>query len=121
MTPPSPTQGTHVLIDMHGATRLDDCAHVETVLREAAIAAGAEILSCHIHHFGEGQGVTGVVLLAESHASIHTWPERGYAAIDLFLCGTRNDLDAAIAIMDAGFSPEQTEERRIARGYPAGV
>jgi S-adenosylmethionine decarboxylase len=48
----------------------------------------ARVLFSHFHAFGEGQGVTGVVLLAESHITIHTWPECGFAAADIFMCGS---------------------------------
>jgi S-adenosylmethionine decarboxylase len=59
----------------------------EDLLTKAALAAGAKILGANFHHFGDGCGVTGVLLLAESHISVHTWPENKYAALDIFLCG----------------------------------
>ena len=83
------TPGRHVLADFHGvaAAGLSDAAALERQLLAAADAAGARVLSAHFHHFGEGAGVTGVVMLSESHISIHTWPEHGYAALDVFMCG----------------------------------
>lgn len=81
--------GTHLLADLSGvaAARLRDCAALEALLREAAIEAGAQVLHGHFHSFGQELGVTGVLLLAESHISIHTWPEAGFAAVDIFMCG----------------------------------
>src|SRR3712207_1155410 len=78
--------GSHLIIDLWDAHRLCDLEHVDRVLRQAAADTGATILHGHFHHFGEGCGVSGVLVLAESHVSIHTWPERGYAALDIFVC-----------------------------------
>ena len=81
--------GTHLLADLSGIAQepLRDCAALERLLRDAAIASGAQVLHGHFHSFGPGQGVTGVLLLAESHISLHTWPEVGFAAVDIFMCG----------------------------------
>lgn len=115
---PPPYDGRHVLADFHGCSaRLDDVGLVEQALRDAVAAAGATILDLNLHHFGEGQGVTGVALLAESHMSIHTWPEHGYAALDLFLCGHRHDIDAALGVLADAFRPADIRQRTIARGY----
>ena len=72
--------GTHLIIDLWQASRLDDLAHVEQALREATIRAGATLLNIDLHHFTPNGGISGVAVLAESHISIHTWPERAYAA-----------------------------------------
>uniref|UniRef100_UPI003CCC38EB adenosylmethionine decarboxylase n=1 Tax=Edaphosphingomonas laterariae TaxID=861865 RepID=UPI003CCC38EB len=117
MTSPPPYDGRHLIADLHGCARLDDAAHVETVLRDAAAAAGATVLDVRLHAFGPGQGVTGVALLAESHISIHSWPETGYAAIDCFLCGRAHDLDAALAVIVAGLGATRVDRQVIARGY----
>ena len=74
---------------------------MERLLRRAAAAGGATLLSCHMHGFGGGNGVTGVALLAESHITVHTWPERGYAAFDVFMCGGCNAERAAEVIAEA--------------------
>ena len=81
------TPGRHVLADFRGvaADRLTDPAALQAQMIAAAQAAGAQVLSAHFHHFGEGAGVTGVVMLSESHISIHSWPEHRYAALDLSL------------------------------------
>jgi S-adenosylmethionine decarboxylase len=115
MTGHSPN-GLHLLADLHGCPVLDDVALVEDAMRRAAAAAGATVIGLHLHHFGEGQGVTGVALLAESHMSIHSWPEHGYAAIDIFLCGARHDVQAALEVICAALRPARIETRSIARG-----
>ena len=79
--------GTHLLIDLSGAENLDDLPAIETALKEAALAGGATILNSDLHHFEPNGGVSGVVILAESHITIHTWPEKGFAALDVFMCG----------------------------------
>ncbi len=79
--------GTHLIIDLLGAERLDEMEHIEATLRDCVDAAKATLLHIHLHHFTPNGGVTGVAVLAESHISIHTWPECGYAALDVFMCG----------------------------------
>ena len=79
--------GSHLIIDLWDARHLDDVGLVEVALRRAVHAAGASLLHLHLHEFTPNGGVSGVAVLAESHISIHTWPERGYAAIDVFMCG----------------------------------
>lgn len=80
--------GSHLIIDLWDGEHLDDIGVIELALRRAVQAAGATLLHLHLHAFGSGGGVSGVAVLAESHISIHTWPERGYAAIDVFMCGS---------------------------------
>jgi S-adenosylmethionine decarboxylase len=84
-----PPLGRHVLADLHGVdpALLRDPDGLRDLLTAAALAAGAQVLGAHFHHFGGGEGVTGVVLLSESHITIHTWPEHDYAALDIFMCG----------------------------------
>jgi S-adenosylmethionine decarboxylase len=79
--------GGHLIIDLWEAEHLDDVGVVELAIRRAAKAAGATLLHLHLHEFSPSGGISGIALLAESHISIHTWPERGYAAIDVFMCG----------------------------------
>ena len=120
MTAAHHASGMHLIADLHGIAeaRLSDPAAIETLLRESAIAAGATIVYSHFHLFGEGQGVTGVVLLAESHISIHTWPELGFAAADVFMCGHAKP-EAAMEIIVAALVPTSTRVQHIARGVPA--
>ena len=107
--------GTHLIIDLWGATNLDDPGHIDAVLREAAIASGATILHGHFHHFSPNGGVSGVLVLAESHVSIHTWPERDYAALDIFVCGECDPYKALPAIKK-GFLAERVQLAEHKRG-----
>ena len=93
------------------------CSSDLAALRAAVTAADATLLDLKVHGFGDGQGVTGIALLAESHISIHSWPERGYAAVDMFLCGRRHDLDAALAALANMLDAGRIEQRRFARGF----
>jgi S-adenosylmethionine decarboxylase proenzyme len=76
--------GSHMLLDFWGALGLSDIHFIEKAIRSAAVVCGATVIDVHLHSFGAGQGVTGVAILAESHISIHTWPETGFAALDIF-------------------------------------
>ncbi|QGP80378.1 adenosylmethionine decarboxylase [Sphingobium sp. CAP-1] len=116
MTSPSIYDGRHLLADLHGCPILDDAGLIERALRAAADSAGATVIGLHLHHFGEGQGVTGVALLAESHMSIHSWPERDYAAVDIFLCGARHDPAAALRTLVQHLAPARVVETLIRRG-----
>lgn len=107
--------GTHLIIDLWDATNLADPEHIDAVLREAAIATGATILHGHFHHFGPNAGVSGVLVLAESHVSIHTWPERDYAALDIFVCGACNPY-LAIPVLKKGFQPGSVQLNEHKRG-----
>ena len=107
--------GMHLLVDLWGASNLDDPAHIDAALREAAIAAGATILHSHFHHFTPNGGVSGVVVLAESHISIHTWPERNFAAVDIFMCGAC-DPHLSIPILRRAFAPERVDLDEQRRG-----
>ena len=82
--------GRHVIADLHdvSAELLGSIDFWKEILIDGAKKSGATVLSDHFHHFGDGYGLTGVIVLAESHISIHTWPEKNYAAIDVFMCGT---------------------------------
>ena len=107
--------GTHLLVDLWGAHHLDDPDHIDRSLREAAVRAGATILHSHFHHFTPNGGVSGVVVLAESHISIHTWPERSFAAVDVFMCGACDPRDA-VPVLQRAFSPERLDVDEQRRG-----
>jgi S-adenosylmethionine decarboxylase len=117
MSGPFQAAGTHLLADLHGipAGPLMDAAAIEAVLRAAAGAAGARILHGHFHAFGPEQGVTGVLLLAESHISIHTWPEAGFAAVDIFMCGAARP-QLALECIEQALAPATAQVRAVARG-----
>ncbi|MBO1329224.1 adenosylmethionine decarboxylase [Acetobacter suratthaniensis] len=107
--------GTHLLVDLWGATNLDDPAKIDQTLCEAAVTAGATILHSHFHHFTPNGGVSGVVVLAESHISIHTWPERNFAAVDIFMCGAC-DPHLAVPVMQRLFQAKRLEVNEERRG-----
>lgn len=111
--------GTHLIADLWDCQGLDDAALVEAALREAAAAANATLLRVHVHGFGEGAGVTGVALLAESHVTVHTWPEHGYAACDIFLCGRLCAAEPALEALAHRLSAARREIHLIRRGQPA--
>lgn len=92
-------RGLHLVADLAGGAGLDDCALIEGILRAAALAAGAQVVGIKLHPFGPEMGVTGVALLAESHISIHTWPEEGLSAVDIFLCGDGAGASRALALI----------------------
>ncbi len=106
--------GTHLIVDLWEASKLDDIDVVEKALREATAAAGATLLKLDLHCFTPSGGITGVAVLAESHISIHTWPERAYAAIDIFMCGDAKP-HRSIRVLRQAFSPRTltiSEQRR---------
>lgn len=107
--------GTHLILDFHGASRLDDLELMEQGLRGAVDAAGATLLHIHLHHFTPNGGISGVAVLAESHISVHTWPECDYAAFDIFMCGdARPELGAEV--LRKTFAPDRTEIVEHRRG-----
>ena len=107
--------GTHLLLELWGARNLTDTATVEAALRKAAEAAKATVLHIHVHPFGTGLGVSGMAVLAESHISIHTWPERNFAAIDIFMCGACDPYNSIPKIRDF-FSPDKLNVSEQKRG-----
>ena len=107
--------GGHLLLDLWGASNLTDPDRIAAALAEAARAAGATILHSHLHQFGDGGGVSGVLVLAESHISIHTWPERDFAAIDIFMCGACDPLKSVPVLREA-FQPADLQISEHRRG-----
>ena len=107
--------GTHVLVDFWGASRLDDRDHIENALRDAVKAAGATLLYIHLHKFSPNGGVSGVAVISESHISVHTWPERGYAAFDVFTCGNCDPYQAVKVLRNA-FTPNHVQLAEQKRG-----
>ncbi|AJD30058.1 adenosylmethionine decarboxylase [Clostridium sporogenes] len=80
--------GRHILAEIYGcnASLLNDKHYIENLMVESALKSGAEVREVIFHKFNP-QGVSGVVIISESHLTIHTWPELGYAAVDVFTCG----------------------------------
>lgn len=107
--------GTHLLIDLWGASRLDELDHMERTLINCVTASYATLLHIHLHKFTDTGGLSGVAVLAESHISVHTWPERNYAAFDVFMCGDAKPRNV-INILDKVFKPDQLKVKEILRG-----
>ncbi|MBE3597948.1 MAG: S-adenosylmethionine decarboxylase proenzyme [Limnochordaceae bacterium] len=116
--------GRHILCEAYGCDPaiLDDQEQVQAIMVEAALRAGADVREVTFHKFSP-QGVSGVVVIAESHLAIHTWPELGYAAIDVFTCGDSVDPWEACHYLIASFKAQSTEATEMKRGVlgPHGV
>ena len=109
--------GRHLLIDLYDCDErlLDDREYIETQLHAAAEAAGARILGTLFHRFSP-HGVTGVLVVQESHLAVHTWPERRYAAIDLFTCGSDIDPWLAYKSLKRAFGAGRDNAVEVGRG-----
>lgn len=107
--------GSHLIVDFFGAEGLDDLERMESGLRRAVEAAGATLLHIHLHHFTPNGGISGVAVLAESHISVHTWPECDYAAFDIFMCGDARPERGAEVLAET-FRPARTEVVEHRRG-----
>lgn len=93
--------GIHAIIEATGKLSHLSAEALVLLMEEAAKEAGATVLGSCVHKFGAGFGNTGVVLLAESHITVHTWPEDNYAAFDIFMCGDRVNLHRAVDVIKA--------------------
>ncbi len=109
--------GRHVLAEVYGCGFhiLNDLDKVRKILVDAAIAAGAEVRETAFHRFSP-QGVSGVVVISESHLAIHTWPELGYAALDVFTCGEGVDPWVAMNIIVKDFGARTVTASETKRG-----
>ncbi len=109
--------GEHYIIELYNCKNaiLDNLTKIKATLLEAARQAGATIIDERFHQFSP-QGVSGVIVIAESHLSIHTWPELGYAALDLFTCSHDMQIHKAIDLLREVFEPEDLDVRYVARG-----
>lgn len=109
--------GRQLVVEYYGCKTelLDDVEFVRQRMREAAIAAGATIVGDIFHHFSP-YGVSGVVVIAESHLAIHTWPEYGYAAVDLFTCGDEVNPYLGFNLLKEVFQSERYSVQEIRRG-----
>jgi S-adenosylmethionine decarboxylase len=112
--------GSHVILDLWGARELGNEVAIERALRDSAAAAGATLLHIHLHRFNTNGGVSGIATLAESHISIHTWPERGYAALDIFMCGDCEP-EKAVSVLRQVFSPKFIVANELLRGGGGAV
>ncbi len=109
--------GRHILVELHDCDKeaLNDLDLIREVMLKAAIDCGAVILGESFHRFNP-QGVSGVVVIAESHISIHTWPEYGYAAADVFTCGTSVNPEIAAQVLIEKLGSKNHTTTEIKRG-----
>jgi S-adenosylmethionine decarboxylase len=106
--------GTHLIIEVVGGVGLDDEGRIERAFRACVETCGATLLHIHTHKFTP-QGVSGVAVLAESHISVHTWPEIGYGAFDVFMCGDA-DPWRAVEVLRRAFDAREVRVRELLRG-----
>ena len=106
--------GTHLIIEIVDGSGLDDEARIQKAFRDCVDECGATLLHIHTHKFSP-QGVSGVAVLAESHISVHTWPEIGYGAFDVFMCGDATPWSAVDVLRNA-FSAGEVRVRELLRG-----
>ena len=109
--------GSHLIIDFWEAEGLDNKDRIEQAMIDAVEAAGATLLHIHLHTFTPSGGISGVAVLAESHISVHTWPERGYAAFDIFMCGNAEPRKA-FSVLKQAFAPKRIVRAAHMRGRP---
>lgn len=117
MLPSMSPLGRHLLAEFGGCdpSALADLDGVTRAMREAAVAAGATVVTHSFHRFGGGGGISGVVVIAESHLAIHTWPEHAFAAVDFFTCG-KVDSELALEHLKAAFRCAGVETVEVSRG-----
>lgn len=112
--------GRHILLELCECPRelLDSPEHLGQILESCAVRGGATVVSSSFHRFSP-QGVSGVVVIAESHLTIHTWPEHGYAAVDVFTCGHRVVADRIAALVVEDMRAGDHELTAIQRQPPS--
>jgi S-adenosylmethionine decarboxylase len=120
--PIADTVGKHCILELYGCdcAKLDDEDFVRAALSNAALRAGATLLNLISHHF-QPHGVTGLALLAESHISFHSWPESGYAAVDVFTCGDHTKPESACRVLVEEFGSRHHQLRSFRRETPAMI
>ena len=111
------TLGRHILAEIYGCDSeiLNNKISIEKIMVESALKAGAEVREVTFHKFSP-QGVSGVVIISESHLTIHTWPELGYAAVDIFTCGDKINPWDACNYMTELFKAKNMTATEVKRG-----
>jgi len=112
--------GTHLIIDLFGARRLDDLQHIKATLKRSVDAAGAKLLHMHVHRFAPNGGVSAVAVLAQGHLSIHSWPGAGYVAVDALMGGAARP-QSAFEVVKRAFKPAKATVKEHVRAAPASV
>jgi len=108
--------GIHLIVEFWGAKVIENSKEIEKILILATKKTRSTLLKVAVHKF-KPQGISGVVLLAESHMAIHYWPEFHYLAIDIFTCGNKSVPERALQYFEQRFKPKKIEIKRIKRGY----
>lgn len=117
------TSGLHLMADLHGcqgdSRLMHDAAHLQAFCQASVAEAGLTAVGCLFHHFGEHSGVTGVVVLAESHLCIHTWPEAAYVTLDVYVCNyssdNRHKAEQLLASLQRAFRANDSKLHRLER------
>lgn len=109
--------GQQLIVELYGCNRtlLDDPIRLEQLLTESIRRSGGTVIKPCFHHFSP-YGVTGVVVIAESHVAIHTWPEFGYCALDIFTCGTQVKTDQIFEYIRSAFQARESSVMEVKRG-----
>ncbi len=113
----APQLGKHCILDYWGCSfeTLDDLALIKKMFEDALLAADATVIEVVMHKFSP-QGVTGIAAIAESHVSIHTWPELGFAAVDVFSCGPKMNVEKLLSHFASVLKPTEIEMQTLSRG-----
>jgi S-adenosylmethionine decarboxylase len=107
--------GVHLLVDFWFTKNIEDKSKIKQILIEAGKRANSVPLKTSIHKFNP-HGITGIVLLAESHISIHSWPEIAYVGLDIFTCGDSAKPHEALEYLKSQFNPKEMDVRELKRG-----
>lgn len=109
--------GKHLIVELFNcsSSKINDLNHVEKVMIDAAVASNATIVEHRFHKFAP-HGISGVLIIAESHFAIHTWPEYGYCAMDIFTCGDLTDNPAALQVIKEGLECQYHSAIEMKRG-----
>lgn len=120
-------QGTHLTAELHDCaarTLLAEPAALRDLCMRAVAEAGLATVGELFHHFAPDGGITGVVLLAESHLAVHTWPELGAVTLDVYVCNLSADnsgrAERLVDALELAFAPRRRQRQRLQRGGPAG-
>ena len=107
--------GIHLIAEFWGGKIIEDSRELEKILKLAAKKAGNTPLEFIFHKFNP-RGMTGVLLLAESHISFHSWPEHNYVALDIFTCGPKSFPEKALEFLKQKIKPQKVKTKTFKRG-----
>jgi len=107
--------GRHLILEMWGCKNLSSVEVTEQALHELVVALDVTLLDLKVYPFAP-TGITGMAIISESHLVIHTWPEYGYAAVDLFTCGPKRDPEAAVGVLREHYAPHHMQVMEMMRG-----